>query len=187
MPSRWCVRHIQPLCPVCSFDTLYCVLCSLSCPWAVVHYSLLGTLYPLFWCTLRWCPVCCVRHIVPPVFWCVRHIVPLPDWKRAERETGKNIPGIRSTADCTTKYRLICGDINQPESINWLNGEFMWVVLCPLHVRVTSRGLGNITWVIEGGGQPFLYQHNQTLHLRRFSAILSSLQGGYLQVSIINQ
>ena len=139
-----------------SFDTLYCVLCSLSCPWAVVHYSLLGTLYPLFWCTVRWCPVCCVRHIVPPVFWCVRHIVPLPDWKRAERETGKNIPGIRSTADCTTKYRLICGDINQQESINWLNGEFMWVVLCPLHVRVTSRGLGNIAFVIErGGGNPF--------------------------------
>ena len=139
-----------------SFDTLYCVLCSLSCPWAVVHYSLLGTLYPLFWCTLRWCPVCCVRHIVPPVFWCVRHIVPLPDWKRAERETGKNIPGIRSTADCTTKYRLLCGDINQQESINWLNGEFMWVVLCPLHVRVTSRGLGNIAFVIErGGGNPF--------------------------------
>ena len=139
-----------------SFDTLYCVLCSLSCPWAVVHYSLLGTLYPLFWCTVRWCPVCCVRHIVPPVFWCVRHIVPLPDWKRAERETGKNIPGIRSTADCTTKYRLICRDINQQESINWLNGEFMWVVLCPLHVRVTSRGLGNITCVIErGGGNPF--------------------------------
>ena len=37
---------------------------------------------------------------------------PRPDWKRAERETGRNIPGIWST-DCTTKYRLIWVDINQ--------------------------------------------------------------------------
>ena len=160
----WCARHIQPLCSVCSLDTLYWCFRNivllraheLSC---IVYFYAHFTPCSDVLCADVLCVV--FRHIVPPVFWCVRYIVPLPDWKRAERETGKNIPGIRSTADCTTKYRLICGDINQQESINWLNGEFMWVVLCPLHVRVTSWGLGNITWVIERGGDPFFIDTTQ--------------------------
>ena len=48
-------------------------------------------------------------HIWPLSWWLM---CPHPDWKRGERETGRNIPGIRST-DCTTKYRLIWVDINQ--------------------------------------------------------------------------
>ena len=50
---------------------------------------------------------------------------PRPDWKRGKRETGRNIPGIRST-DCTTKYRLIWVDINQQGKKIDQRGKVCW-------------------------------------------------------------